>query len=476
MTTRQKPAGGTTDNISTILRHNVRLDRIEYIRVDALNSYGRKLRRRVKGTIEALKASLQAFGIVSPILIDASNTIIGGEAIVEAARALGYVDVPTIRVEHLDEAEVRFLRLALNKLSENSRWDEVELAVEFTELIEMDTVLAYEVTGFSTPEIDNLLYPSSVESELDPDDDLSEVGKPGMAVSRIGDVWQLGRHRVLCGSSLDHGDLAILMDGQIASMVLTDHPYNLKIDGFVSGNGKNKNREFVQASGDLSEEQFTDFLSTSIAALAARCRDGALLYMFMDFRHQWEMMTGVRAAHLALLSMAVWVKASGGMGSFYRSQHELCYIAKKGKAPHTNNIQLGRFGRTRTTCWFYPGVNTFGAGRDELLAMHSTCKNVSMLADAIRDATNRGEVVLDGFLGSGSTLIAAERTDRVCRGVELDPLYVDTIVHRWEKATGQKAALIASGETFDQVEMRRAAEALPQVNAVNPRPRVRPVV
>ena len=301
MTTRQKPAGGTTDNISTILRHNVRLDRIEYIRIDALNSYGRKLRRRVKGTIEALKASLQAFGIVSPILIDASNTIIGGEAIVEAARALGYVDVPTIRVEHLDEAEVRFLRLALNKLSENSRWDEVELAVEFTELIEMDTVLAYEVTGFSTPEIDNLLYPSSVESELDPDDDLSEVGKPGMAVSRIGDVWQLGRHRVLCGSSLDHGDLAILMDGQIASMVLTDHPYNLKIDGFVSGKGKNKNREFVQASGDLSEEQFTDFLSTSIAALAARCRDGALLYMFMDFRHQWEMMTGVRAAPLALL-------------------------------------------------------------------------------------------------------------------------------------------------------------------------------
>lgn len=301
MTTRQKPAGGTTDNIATILRHNVRLDRIEYIRIDALNSYGRKLRRRLKGAIEALKASLKAFGIVSPILIDANNTIIGGEAIVEAARALGYVDVPTIRVEHLDEAEVRFLRLALNKLSENSRWDEVELAVEFTELIEMDTVLAYEVTGFSTPEIDNLLYPSSVESELDPDDDLSEVEKPGIAVSRIGDVWQLGRHRVLCGSSLDSRDLAILMDGQIASMVLTDHPYNLKIDGFVSGNGKNKNREFVQASGDLSEEQFTDFLSTSIAALAARCRDGALLYMFMDFRHQWEMMTGVRAAHLALL-------------------------------------------------------------------------------------------------------------------------------------------------------------------------------
>ena len=462
-----------------VLRHNVRLDRVVYVPIAQLKGYGRKLRRRAKGAIEALEASVKAFGIVSPILIDQFCTIIAGEGIVEAAKRAGYTEVPTIRIDHLDEAEARFLRIALNKLATTSSWDEIELGAEFGELLAMETELAYEVTGFSTIEIDNLVHSATGAEGNDPDDEVGEIGEPGSAVSRLGDLWDLGAHRVLCGSSLESKSFGRLMEDRQARMVLTDSPYNVKISGHVSGLGKNKHREFVEGSGTLSEAEFSDFQIASTTALAGSCVDGALLYLFMDWRHQWEMLSGIRAAGLTLVNMPVWVKRQGGMGSLYRSQHELCYVAKKGSAAHVNNVQLGRFGRNRTNCWFYPGVNSFGGGRDELLAMHPTSKSVAMLADAIRDASHRGDIVLDGFLGSGSTLIAAERTGRVCFGIELDPLYVDVIVRRWEKATGKMAVLRATGETFDAVAERRSAETIASAPAsqptlVSPRPRTRP--
>ena len=479
---RQDQRSKTAD-VQSVVRHNVRLDRIVYLPIDDLHPYHRKLRKRAKGAIQALMASVSSFGIVSPILVDADGTIIAGEAIVEAAKGVGYTEVPTIRIDHLDEAEVRFLRIALNKLGESSSWDTIELGAEFGELIKVETELAYEVTGFSTIEIDNLLYSSTADAADDPDDVAGEVGEPGIAVNRLGDLWDLGDHRVLCGSSLNGENLALLMGGDRARMVLTDSPYNTKIDGHVSGLGKNKHREFVEASGEMSEDQFIDFQTASTGALAACCVDGALLYLFMDWRGQWAMMSGIRAAGLKLINMAVWVKSQGGMGSLYRSQHELCYVAKKGTVPHVNTVQLGRFGRNRTNTWFYPGVNSFGADRDELLAMHPTSKNVAMLADAIRDASHRGDIVLDGFLGSGSTLIAAERTGRACFGVELDPLYMDVIIRRWEKATDKRAALRGTRETFDEVAERRSGEARREVLAddktpivappVSPRPRTR---
>jgi DNA modification methylase len=471
------------DGLQHILRHNVRLDRINYVAVDQLKGYQRKLRKRRDDAADGLKNSVASFGVVLPILVDQHFTIIGGEGIVEAARSLGYTEVPTIQIDHLDEAEVRMLRLALNKLAEKSEWDKVELAAEFTELLSLDTEIAYEVTGFGTIEIDNLVH-APVDNDLeDPDDAAAPVGEPGSEISRLGDMWALSDHRVLCASSLKTENLARLMGGDLARMVLTDSPYNVKIAGHVSGLGKNKHREFAQASGEMSEVEFTDFQTRSTTTLATFCHDGALLYLFMDWRHQWEMLSGIRAAGLSMINLAVWVKRSGAMGSFYRSQHELCYIAKKGKAPHRNNVQLGRFGRNRTNCWFYPGANSFGAARDEQLASHPTPKNVSMLQDAIRDATQRGEIVLDGFLGSGSTLIAAERTSRICYGVELDPLYVDAIVHRWEKATGRQATLHGTGETFEEVACRRAAEAALEVAEpanigrpkIVPRPRTRAV-
>lgn len=453
--------GGRTDasaDLRNLLRHNVRLDRIEYIPTDRLKMHDRKLRKRSLEAATALKNSLSSFGIVLPILIDQHNTVVGGEGIVEAARSLGYKDVPTVRIDHLDANEVRLLRIALNKLSEQSEWNNIELAHEFEELLSLDIDLGYEVTGFSTVEIDNLVHAPASE-EADPDDALVPVDEQSVAVSRLADLWNLGRHSVLCGSSLETENLARLMRGDLARMVLSDQPYNVKVSGHVSGLGKNKHREFAQASGEMSEAEFIDFLTISIKTMTACCMEGSLVYLYMDWRHMWEVLSAIRAADLTIFNLAVWIKASGAMGSFYRSQHELVFIAKKGKAPHRNNVQLGRFGRNRTNCWHYAGVNSFGAGRDELLNMHPTCKNVSMLADAIRDASDRGEIVLDGFLGSGSTLIAAERTGRVCRGVELDPLYVDAIVRRWEKATGELATLDGTGETFAEVARRREIEA-----------------
>lgn len=442
------------------LRHNVRLDRIEYLPVGDLVLYGRRLRTRKDAGKRALVASVSSFGIVLPILIDGNSVVVAGEGILEAARTLGYTEVPTLRVDHLDTNEVRLLRIALNKLGEQSDWNRIELAAEFTELLSLEIDLAYEVTGFATPEIDNLIQAAANAEDEDPDDALVEVGEPGSAVAQLGDVWEVGEHRVLCGSSLEMESLAALMGTERAAMVMTDAPFNVKIGNNVSGLGKIKHREFAQASGEMTEAEFVSFLTTSIEALAAYCQDGALLYMYMDWRHVWEMMSGIRAADLRLFNIAVWVKASPAMGAFYRSQHELCFIAKKGNAPHRNNIQLGRFGRSRSNCWFYAGVNSFGPDRTEQLTMHPTCKNVSMLSDALRDATHRGEIVLDGFLGSGSTLIAAERTGRVCRGIELDPLYVDVILHRWERATGGTVVLQATGETLEEVAQRRAGERM----------------
>lgn len=451
------------------LQHNLRID-IVYRPVDQIRGYGRKLRKRSKRWNAGMQASINRFGIILPILIDKDGTVIGGEGVFEIAKECGFSEVPTVRVDHLDELNVRLLRLALNRIAQESSWDSVVLADEWRELQPLTIDLDYEVSGFTTPEIDSLLYQSPDQAAEDADDKQTVLGAPGSNVSLLGDLWELGDHRVLCGSSLEPQNLQRLMGTDLARMVLTDAPYNVKIQGNVGGLGKHKHREFVQASGELSEAEFKEFLTTSIATLADFCRDGALLYMFMDWRHIYEIVSGIRAADLTMINMAVWAKTSPALGAFYRSQHELCFIAKKGEAKHKNNIDLGRWGRTRSNIWSYAGVNSFGAGRDEQLQMHSTCKNVSMLVDAIRDVSDRGEIVLDGFLGSGSTLIAAERTGRICRGVELDPLYVDTILHRWERVTKGTAILHGTGETITQVAERRAQEKL----AVSPRARSRP--
>ena len=451
--------------------HNVRLT-IDYRPIVELKCYERTLRKRSKRYRQNMLGSVGQFGIVLPILINERSVILAGEGVFEAARELGIVEVPTTRIEHLDGEQERLLRIGLNKLGEQSDWDMGALSVEFGDLLAQNIDIDFEVTGFSTPEVDALLYPPAEQPQAnDPDDSFAVVAGPEDGVARLNDLWLLGPHRVVCASTREAINLERLMAGSQARMVLTDHPYGVKISGHVSGLGKTSHREFVEGGAEMSDEAFAAFIAETTQRMASSCAAGALLYFFMDWRHMAEMLAGIRTAGLDMFNVAVWIKSTPAMGSFYRSQHELCFIAKKGGAAHCNNVQLGRFGRNRSNCWHYPGLNSFGAGRDEQLAMHPTCKNVAMLADAIRDATDRGDIVLDGFLGSGTTIIAAERTGRICYGLELDPLYVDTIVTRWEKATGGRATLDATGETYATVaERRRRERHLPDVN---PRPRIR---
>jgi DNA modification methylase len=468
-TSRQRPSHAqSAADLQSLIRHNMRLDQIVYRRVDDLKSYHRKLRGRSAQAQSALVASVRAFGLVLPILVDSKKTIISGEALVEAARTLGFAEVPTITLDHLDENEGRLLRIALNRLAEQADWNRVELGFELDELLKVDIDLDVEITGFSSIEIDGLIQP--VAEAADDGFEGLEPLQPGPAVSRLGDKWLLGEHVILNQSSTVVENLETLMDGELAQMVLTDSPYNVKISGHVSGLGKHKHREFAQASGEMSEDEFIAFQVASTTTLAQFCHDGALLYLFMDWRSMWPMLSGIRAAKLKMVNLAVWDKGQGSMGSLYRSQHELCFIAKKGSAPSRNNVMLGKFGRNRTNCWRYDGMAGFSRDRDELLASHPTPKNLLMCQDAIRDVTHRGEIVLDGFLGSGTTLVAAERTGRRCYGLELDPLYVDGIIRRWEKLTGRQAVLAATGEQFDTVAALRRPESEEPTESVSVRP------
>ena len=402
-------------------------------------------------------ASVSAHGIVAPLLVDAKNVLIDGEAVLEAAKRLGIPSIPIVRLDHLSAEEVRIVRLAQKKLATYSDWNQKELKAELIELLDIESEVSIEVTGFELAEIDEIVS-EPIEEVAEPGA-LPEPIEPGPAVSQLGDIWHLSEHKLMCGSSLDREYLGQLMDGERARMVLTDAPYNVNIAGNVSGLGKKTHREFVAGSGEMSETEFAQFLKECIGLHAEFCRDGALLYEFMDWKHGGEMYAAIAANDLTMVALAVWVKSAGGMGSLYRSQHELCFIARKGDAPHCNNVKLDKYGRYRTNCWQYPGMNSFGKDRDELLAMHPTVKNLTMFADAIRDVTDRGDIVFDGFAGSGTTIIAADKTGRIARCLELDPLYVDCSIRRWEKFSGVAARLGSpDGPTFAEVACLRQAE------------------
>jgi DNA modification methylase len=281
------------------------------------------------------------------------------------------------------------------------------------------------------------------------------------AVSRVGDLWQLGRHRALCGNALERSGFALLTEGKTANLVFIDPPYNVSIEGHVSGLGAVCHREFPMASGEMSEAEFTRFLSTTFEQLCAFSRPGSMHYICMDWRHLREFLGAGAKTYGDLLNLCVWVKSNGGMGSLYRSQHELIGVFKNGKARHRNNVELGRHGRNRTNVWTYPGVAGFGRQNEEgvLLSLHPTVKPVALVADAILDCSGRGDLVLDAFLGSGTTLIAAERTGRTCYGIELDPLYVDTIIRRWQAYAGEIARHTVSGQSFAELAEERGGQA-----------------
>ncbi|PPD31327.1 MAG: DNA methylase N-4 [Hyphomicrobium sp.] len=432
---------------------------IEQLPLSALRPYARNARTHSPKQIAQIAASIREFGFNNPVLIDRDGEIIAGHGRVEAAKKLGLDTVPCVRLEHLTEAQKRAYILADNRLAEKAGWDREILAIELQHLTAIDVDFDVTLTGFEMAEVDLLLGAGQVaETKADPADAVPEVAA-GPSVTRTGDIWQIGRHRLICGDALAPETYARLLAGEKAQMIFTDPPYNVKIDGHVSGLGAAKHREFAFASGEMSEDEFTRFLARIFANLAGHAVDGAIHFVCMDWRHQGEVLAAARGTYSELKNLCVWAKSNGGMGSLYRSQHELVFVFKSGRAPHINNVELGKHGRYRTNVWSYAGANAFGATRDDDLAMHPTVKPVALVADAILDCSKRKGLILDAFGGSGTTLVAAERTGRRGAAIEIDPAYCDVIVRRLAKVCGLGAVLEATGKSFDEVAALRRAEA-----------------
>ena len=421
-----------------------------------LKPYSRNARIHSQKQIAEIAASIKTFGFNNPILIDRDDGIVAGHGRVEAAKQLGLATIPTIRLDHLSEAQKRAYILADNKLAEKAGWDAEILAIELQHLMEIDLDFDIAVTGFELPEIDVLIEGLETKPvKADPADEVPVIDGP--VVTRPGDLWQIGPHRLICGDATKPESYVPLLAGEQAQLVFTDPPYNVKIDGHVSGLGSVKHREFAMASGEMTKAQFTGFLEKVFDNLVRSSIDGAIHFVCMDWRHMGEVLAAACGRYSDLKNLCVWSKTNGGMGSLYRSQHELVFVFKAGTAPHINNVELGKHGRYRTNVWTYAGANAFSATRDGDLAMHPTVKPVALVADAILDCSTRKSIVLDAFAGSGTTLVAAHKTSRRGYGIELDPLYCDIILARLAKVAKTEAILLETGKTFSEVAIERQA-------------------
>lgn len=452
MTKPRKATRPALSNRTDLFEH--RFGPIEYRPIDSLTTYSNNPRKHPERQLVKIATSITEFGFTMPALIDEDDVIIAGEARIAAAKRLGMAEVPVIVAHQWSKAQVRAYRLADNKLAELATWDADALAIELAAIIELDET-PIEILGFETAEVD-LLLDSNSKAETSEDEADEQIEVPADPVTRPGDLWLLGKHRLLCASCLETASWDELLAGEIAAMTFTDPPYNVPVSGHVCGLGKASHAEFAMASGEMSSPEFIAFLSAFLEVMLPHLKEGAVLDVCMDWRHLAELLAALDANKLMLLNLCVWNKTNGGMGSLYRSKHELVLVAKKGKAPHTNNVELGKHGRYRTNIWDYAGVNTFGQNRMEDLADHPTVKPVALVADAIRDVSLPGEIVLDAFMGSGTTILAAERTKRRAYGVEIDPGYVDVAIRRWEKLTGQMAVLASTGQKFAEVAAERA--------------------
>jgi len=430
---------------------------IVYRAIDLIKPDPANPRLHSKKQIRQIANSIKAFGFNVPVLVDAELNVIAGHGRLLACRELGWTEVPTLCLDHLTAAQARAFMIADNRLTEIAAWDDRLLAQQLKDLSLLGLDFSIEITGFEMGEID--LRIASLEDMPDTDDPADAVPELSTRppVSKFGDLWILGHHRVSCGNALDPAAYAALMGEERAAMVFTDPPYNLPIDGHVSGLGAIHHRPFPMATGEMDKAAFTAFLGQACRNLAAFSADGSLHYVCMDWRHLDELLSAGRDVYGELKNLCVWVKDNAGMGSLYRSQHELIFVFKQGLGSHRNNVELGKFGRNRSNVWRYSGVNSFARCGEEgnLLALHPTVKPVAMVADAILDCSARGAIVLDAFLGSGTTVIAAERTGRRCYGLEFDLLHADTAIRRWQALTGGSAHHAVSGRSFDDL----AAEA-----------------
>jgi DNA modification methylase len=419
---------------------------IEYRSVVELRPQKNNARTHSQKQIRQIANSIDTFGFTNPVLTDDQGSIIAGHGRVEAAMLLDMSEVPCIRLSTMSKEQIRAYVLADNKLALNAGWDEEILACELDGLLQIKELeFDIGVTGFSFGEIDSLIEGVAPQEDNDPEDDLISDELNILVRCKPGDLFQLGPHRLLCADALDRSNLNILMAGEKARMVFTDPPYNVPIDGHVGGSGRTKHREFAMASGEMTVDQFTSFLKSAFQNLVGHTIDGSIHFICMDWRHMSEILAASSGVYAELKNLIAWVKDNGGMGTFYRSRHELIFAFKSGAAPHINTFELGQGGRYRTNVWQYRGVNTLKAGRMDELALHPTVKPVQMIADAIKDVSGRGDIVLDVFGGSGSTLIAAHKTSRRGYLIELDPIYCDRIIHRWQAYACDEAELIACG-------------------------------
>ena len=422
-------------------------DRLEQIALADLIPHERNARTHSKKQLKQIADSIKRFGFTNPVLVDACNSVVAGHGRIEAAKMLGMTDVPVLRLEHMTEAEKRAYVIADNRLAELAGWDNDLLTLEFEAIAELDNDLDLALTGFDPAEIEALLNGLDTDTE----ENALEIDDGLPVVTSLGDIWMLGDHLIICGDATDPAVYRVLLGGEKAQMVFTDPPYNVPVNGHICGLGKVQHDEFVMASGEMNEEEFTEFLTQVTNNLAKFSSDGSIHYICMDWRHIGELLAAGRTSYAEFKNLVVWNKDNGGMGAFYRSKHELVFVFKNGKGKHINNFGLGEHGRYRTNVWHYAGVNSLKAGRADELAMHPTVKPVAMVADAIRDCSRRGGIVLDVFSGSGTTIIAAEQTGRIARAIELDPQYVDVTIRRWQSMTGREATLLRSGVTFDDL-------------------------
>ncbi|MCK1473590.1 ParB N-terminal domain-containing protein [Bradyrhizobium sp. 197] len=413
-----------------------------HVRIDQLKPLGQQTRRHAKSQIGKLAASLREFGFVLPIVVDAKRRVVSGWALVAAAQQLGLGEVPVVTLHDLSEAQLRMLRLALNRLVEDATWDMPALRVELTELLALEPDIDLQLTGFSIGQIDVLL------SDTDDLEDALPPREVGPAVSKPGDLWLLDQHRLICADARQAESYGRLMQDERARMTFADPPYNVAIDGHASGNGRTRHPDFAMASGEMSAAEFEAFLAEFCARACEHAVDGSLHFICMDWRGIGQLLNATRLIYDEQLNLCVWNKPRAGMGSFYRSKHELVFVFKKGRAPHLNNVQLGRNGRNRCNVWDYQ--NSWTGSPKSKLALHPTVKPVALIADAIRDGTNEHDIVLDPFGGAGTTLIAAERTRRRARLIELEPGYVDVTIRRWQHLTGKVAVHAGTGEPFGQ--------------------------
>lgn len=420
----------------------------QMVSVDHLRPLGRDTRRHPQKQIVKLARSLHEFGFVQPILIDEERRVIAGWALVQAARHLEFPEVPAVTLSGLTASQARALRLALNRLGEDSNWDRIELGLE---LGEISADIDLELTGFDTPELDIVLKGEADDEE----DELPEVSE-AEPTTKPGDLWILGSHRIYCGDALVQESYERLLSDEKATMVFTDPPYNVRVTD-ISGLGRHKHEEFAMASGEMSSGEYRNFLRRVGERLAANATDGSIHYVCIDWRHINDLVEACGPVFAELKNVCVWTKPAAGMGSLYRSQHEFVAVFKSGTGPHINNIELGRHGRDRSNVWSYAGQGSFNGTAKSKLALHPTVKPVALVADAIRDCSNRGDLLLDPFGGAGTTLIAAERAGRRAALVEIDPAYVDVTVRRWQWLTGQRARHGESGAVFPKDQAGREA-------------------